>query len=169
MYLPHSQKYEPGYVAWRRADFIDYFHHHHMQMPLRLGDAVFFNPAVFHAAGTNRTADVARMANLLQISSAFGRAMEAVDRRAMTEAIYPSLCRSAAAGMPRCSVDNVIAATAEGYPFPTNLDRDQPLDGLTPLSQADVLRRALDESWTIEELAAELDGFDRRRNPSAVG
>ena len=127
-----TRKYEPGYVAWRRADFVDYFDRHHVQLPLSTGDAVFFNPAVFHAAGTNRTADVSRMANLLQISSAFGRAMESVDRRAMTEAIYPTLHRRVAAGMPQRAVDYVIAATAEGYPFPTNLDRDQPVDGLTP-------------------------------------
>ena len=31
---------------------------------------MFFNPALFHGAGTNRTSDVRRMANLLQISSA---------------------------------------------------------------------------------------------------
>jgi ectoine hydroxylase-related dioxygenase (phytanoyl-CoA dioxygenase family) len=163
MYLPHSQKYEPGYVAWRRDDFIDYFARHHVQLPLRRGDAVFFNPAVFHAAGTNRTSDVARMANLLQISSAFGRAMESVDRRAVTEAVYPTLLTCVTAGMPERSRDYVIAATAEGYPFPTNLDRDQPLDGLTPLSQADILRRALDESWTIERLRCELDEHERRR------
>ena len=169
MYLPHSQKYEPGYVAWRRADFIDYFDHHRVQLPLRLGDAVFFNPAVFHAAGTNRTADVARMANLLQISSAFGRAMESVDRRAMTEAIYPTLRQRVAGGMPQRAVDNVIAATAEGYPFPTNLDRDQPVGGLTPPSQADVLRRALDETWTVERLSEALDAHGRRRETGDVG
>ena len=33
-------------------------------------------------------------------------------------------------------VANVIAATAEGYPFPTNLDRDTPVDGMTPGSRA---------------------------------
>ena len=169
MYLPHSQKYEPGYVAWRRADFIDYFDRHHVQLPLWTGDAVFFNPAIFHAAGTNRTADVSRMANLLQISSAFGRAMESVDRRAMTEAIYPTLHRRVAAGMPRRAADYVIAATAEGYPFPTNLDRDQPVDGLTPPSQAGVLRRALDEAWTFEQLSSALDAHDRRRKTGAVG
>ena len=47
-----------------------------MQLPLAKGDAAFFNPALFHGAGTNRSADVRRMANLLQVSSAFGRAME---------------------------------------------------------------------------------------------
>ena len=55
MYLPHSQRYELGYLAWRRDDFIEYFHDHHVQLPLEPGDGVFFNPAVFHARGTNRT------------------------------------------------------------------------------------------------------------------
>ena len=39
-----------------------------VQLALGIGDAVFFNPALFHAAGTNRTTDVDRMANLLQVS-----------------------------------------------------------------------------------------------------
>jgi ectoine hydroxylase-related dioxygenase (phytanoyl-CoA dioxygenase family) len=162
MYLPHSQKYQPGYVAWRRPDFIDFFERTHVQLPLAVGDAVFFNPAVFHAAGANRTADVARMANLLQISAAFGRAMESLDRRAMTIAVYPTLLERMAAGMPERAVDNVVAATAEGYPFPTNLDHDQPLDGLTPPSQADLLRAALDEAWPPDRLGAELDAYERR-------
>src|SRR5260370_36942790 len=91
MYLPHSQKYLPGYLAWRRPEFRDYFKAHHVQLPLRKGDVVFFNPALFHAAGANRTANVRRMANLLQVSSAFGRAMEAVARSAMAVARSPGL------------------------------------------------------------------------------
>ncbi len=39
----------------------------------------------------------------------------------------------------------MIAASAEGYPFPTNLDSDPPVDGLAPPSQADVVRRALEQ------------------------
>nr|WP_221377705.1 phytanoyl-CoA dioxygenase family protein [Actinoplanes polyasparticus] len=92
-----------------------------MQLPLSKGDAVFFNPAVFHGAGTNRSTGVRRMANLLQISSGFGRAMEAVDRTAMVAALYPVLRTYGG------SVDNVIAASAEGYAFPADLDRDQPI------------------------------------------
>ncbi|MFL5994499.1 MAG: phytanoyl-CoA dioxygenase family protein, partial [Streptomyces sp.] len=80
LYLPFSQLFEPGYLAWRRPEFQAYFNEHHIQLPLAKGDAVFFNPALFHAAGTNRTTGVRRMANLLQVSSAFGRAMETVDR-----------------------------------------------------------------------------------------
>jgi hypothetical protein len=85
------------------------------------------------------------MANLLQVSSAFGRAMETVDRVAMCEALYPVL-RSYPG-----DVENVIAASAEGYAFPTNLDRDQPIDGLAPPTQADLMRRALTEDWTVTQ------------------
>ena len=60
-------------------------------LPLAKGDAAFFNPALFHAAGHNRTTDVRRIANLLQISSAYGRAMESVDRARMMKALYPVL------------------------------------------------------------------------------
>ena len=76
LYLPFSQSYLPGYLATARPEFRDYFDKHHVQLPLAKGDAVFFNPALFHAAGTNRSKDVRRIANLLQVSSAFGRAME---------------------------------------------------------------------------------------------
>src|SRR5690242_1174402 len=91
LYLPHSQKYPAGYVAFHQPEFTAYFEENHVQLPLAKGDAAFFNPALFHGAGTNRSTDVRRMANLLQVSSAFGRAMETVDRTAMVEALYPVL------------------------------------------------------------------------------
>ena len=47
-----------------------------------------------------------------------------------------------------------MAAAAEGYPFPTNLDLDQPVDGLTPVSQAEIVHRALDEGWVPTALSA---------------
>jgi ectoine hydroxylase-related dioxygenase (phytanoyl-CoA dioxygenase family) len=132
-------------------------------LPLAKGDAAFFNPALFHAAGTNRSADIRRMANLLQVSSAFGRAMETVDREAVANAVYPVLL--ARAGVDETWTANVIAASAEGYPFPTNLDSDPPVDGLAPPSQADVVRRALREAWTPEALRDELRaGAERRQS-----
>jgi ectoine hydroxylase-related dioxygenase (phytanoyl-CoA dioxygenase family) len=163
MYLPHSQKYELGYLAWRRADFTDYFHAHFVQLPLAKGDAVFFNPALFHGAGTNRTRDVRRMANLLQISSAMGRAMEAVDREACVDAVYPALLRRVLDGVDPDVLEPAIAASAEGYAFPTNLDRDQPREGLTPPSQADLVRRALGERWEPSRLRSELHAHAERR------
>ncbi len=38
MYLPHSQKYLPGYLAFRRPEFREYFEAHHVQLPLRRAD-----------------------------------------------------------------------------------------------------------------------------------
>jgi ectoine hydroxylase-related dioxygenase (phytanoyl-CoA dioxygenase family) len=163
MYLPHSQKYEPGYLAWRLPRFHTYFEAHHIQLPLDKGDAAFFNPALFHAAGTNRSAEIRRMANLLQISSAFGRAMETVDREAMVNAVFPVLLERQAAGVSQQWLDNVVAACAEGYPFPTNLDLDSPVDGLAPPSQADTVRQALRENRTPESLRDELRSAIQRR------
>jgi ectoine hydroxylase-related dioxygenase (phytanoyl-CoA dioxygenase family) len=162
LYLPHSQKYEPGYLAMHRPEFRGFFEDHHVQLPMDTGDAVFFNPAVVHAAGSNRTTDRHRMANLLQISSAFGRAMETVDRERICNAVYPVLLqRDTAAGRPY--VDRVIRTAAEGYPFPTNLDRDPPVDGLAPPSQADVLRQAVAERWEPDSLRAALAEHATRR------
>ncbi|MFJ6080624.1 phytanoyl-CoA dioxygenase family protein [Streptomyces sp. NPDC092369] len=163
MYLPHSQKYEPGYLAWRLPRFREYFEAHHVQLPLAKGDAAFFNPALFHAAGTNRSADIRRAANLLQVSSAFGRAMETVDREAVANAVFPALLRRRAEGVGEQWLEHVIAASAEGYPFPTNLDSDPPVDGLAPPSQADVVRRALRETWTPRALRDELRACAERR------
>ncbi|MGD9705881.1 MAG: phytanoyl-CoA dioxygenase family protein [Acidimicrobiia bacterium] len=165
-YLPHSQKYEHGYLAWRLTEFRDHFAANRVQLPLAKGDAVFFNPALFHAAGHNRTTGTARMANLLQVSSAFGRAMESVDREAMSSAIYPALLAMVVSGADERFVRQAIAACAEGYAFPTNLDRDQPIAGLAPETQADVLWRAVRETWTPAALRRELRAHAVRRQTS---
>ena len=163
LYLPHSQKFEPGYLAWRLPRFVDYFDTHHVQLPLDKGDAVFFNPALFHAAGHNRSTGIRRMANLLQISSAFGRAMETVDREAMANALFPVLRRRKAEGASDDWLRRVVAATAEGYPFPTNLDLDPPVDGLAPPSQADTVWQAVAEGWAPDRLRQELQAGAKRR------
>ena len=138
---------------------------HYSQLPLARGDAAFFNPALFHGAGTNRTSDVRRMANLLQVSSAFGRAMETVDTRAITTAVYPVLRRWVSEGAPARAVANVVTVAAEGYPFPTNLDHDQPVGSMVPESQAALVRRALAEGWDVPSLEAALVAqTDRRRS-----
>jgi ectoine hydroxylase-related dioxygenase (phytanoyl-CoA dioxygenase family) len=151
LYLPHSQKYAHGYVAYRRPEFQEYFASHHIQLPLAKGDAVFFNPALFHAAGTNHSATIRRMANLLQISSAFGRAMETVDRVHVVESVYAALL-GARDRLGADGVANVIAASAEGYAFPTNLDRDQPIGGLAPQTQAELVADAVSAGVPVGQL-----------------
>lgn len=166
MYVPHSQKYLPGYVAWRLPEFGEHMAQHHVQLPLFKGDAVFFNPAIFHAAGTNSTRTMRRMANLLQVSSAFGRSMESIDRRALILSIYSDLLAAQDVDNrdPR-AVENVIAASADGYPFPTNIDNDQPVVGLASSAQADLLAQALASQWTHDELAARLAAQESMRRP----
>lgn len=156
LYLPHSQKFPAGYLAWRDDRCRAWFAEHHVQLPLAKGDLVFFNPALFHAAGHNRTADVHRMGNLLQISSAFGRAMETVDRAAMSLALLPVLQRRHGEGVDHAALRRIIAASAEGYPFPTSLDEKQPTDGLTPPTMADRLVAAVVDGASVGELAAQL-------------
>lgn len=165
MLLPYSQRFEAGYIAFYRPEFIDFFATHHVQIPLRKGDAVFFNPALYHGAGANTSADISRMANLLQISSPFGRAMETLDRTAMVKAVYPVLLQMRAAGRPQADLVNIVNATAEGYAFPTNLDRDQPLGSLAPPSQVDTVLAALADGLSPAELDDALTAQNERRTP----
>lgn len=164
--LPYSQLFLEGYLAFGRPAFQDWFRDRHVQLPLAKGDLLFFNPALMHGAGTNRTADRTRMANLLQVSSAFGRAMEAIDRTRMTLALYPALARLRAAGaLSETGAANAIAAAAEGYAFPTNLDTDPPLGGLAPKSQAALTREALDAGTPPDAFAALVREQAARRVP----
>jgi ectoine hydroxylase-related dioxygenase (phytanoyl-CoA dioxygenase family) len=164
LYLPYSQAYKRGYLAWPLPEFAAYFAEHHVQLPLKKGDAVFFNPALFHAAGHNRTRDVYRMANLLQVSSAYGRAMESVDRTRMSLALFPALAAARANGsLSEAGCANAIAACAEGYAFPTNLDRDPPIGGLAPPSPQDLMTKALREAWPATDFNAALLAQAARR------
>jgi len=163
MYLPNSQKYLPGYLATDLPEFAEYFQANYVQLALEKGDAVFFNPALFHGAGTNHSADVKRMANLLQISSAFGRAMDSIDRVGICTAIYPTLVQRKRAGASEQELRTIIAASAEGYPYPTNLDLDQPIGSMNPESQAELTWRALQENWNQETYLAALNAQQVRR------
>ncbi|MEC7668538.1 MAG: phytanoyl-CoA dioxygenase, partial [Pseudomonadota bacterium] len=87
---------------------------------------------------------------------AFGRAMESVNRTAMSKAVFPALQQSD--GM--LNIANVIAATAEGYPFPTNLDRNPPIGGMAPKTQAEYLTEAVQDGWDFAKLSETLDALE---------
>ncbi|WP_432564034.1 phytanoyl-CoA dioxygenase family protein [Kineococcus sp. SYSU DK003] len=168
LYLPYSHQYPQGYLAWRQPEFREYFAAHHVQLPLAKGDAAFFNPALFHGAGSNVSADVQRVANLLQVSSAFGRAMETVDRVKTAKAVYPALLSRKGSGASEEFLANAVTTATEGYPFPTNLDLDPNVGGLTPLSETELLHRALAEGWPAERTNEELDAYAARRRTDEV-
>ncbi|MFY0633466.1 MAG: phytanoyl-CoA dioxygenase family protein [Vannielia sp.] len=160
LYLPYSQNFYEGYLAFEREEFQEYFKEARSQLPMKKGDAVFFNPAVMHGAGANVTDDRYRLVNLLQVSSAMGRTMEAIDRTAMIKALYPELVGS---GLSDDELDRVVAASAEGYAFPTNLDTDPAVGGMSPKTHADMMREALAKRTSADEFAALIDTLDVRR------
>lgn len=158
--LPFSQLWDEGYLAMGRDDVKAHFATHHVQLPLEKGDMLFFSPALLHAAGTNRSADVKRMVNLFQVSSAYGRAMETVDRVAMCKAVYPVLLSG---NLTPDQIACALAATAEGYAFPTNLDRDPPIGGMAPKTQAQLMHKAVAGGWTVDAISKALDAQADKR------
>ncbi|KAI9705722.1 MAG: hypothetical protein M1812_008281 [Candelaria pacifica] len=156
-FLPFSQQFAQGYTAYRQSEFKDYFDRTYVTLPLRKGDAIFFNPALFHAAGENTLQDFRRIANLLQISSAFGKPMEAVDSLGLIMGCWPLLqSKFGKEGMSK-QVEAFVTAVADGYPFPTNLDKRPPCGGgLAPESQQELVFSALKEQWPRERLQSAL-------------
>merc|ERR1711924_399976 len=86
--LPYSQQYPQGYIAWQRLEFKQHFFENYVQIAFKKGDCLFFNPALFHAGGENKTESVQSMVNLMQASSPFGRCMEIMDRTRMSKALF---------------------------------------------------------------------------------
>ncbi|KAJ5655311.1 hypothetical protein N7507_007261 [Penicillium longicatenatum] len=180
-FLPFSQTYAPGYLAWRRPEFRTFFQENYVALPLTLGDGVFFNPALFHAAGANvmdpNNGGFRRVANLLQVSSPFGKPMETVDSLPLVESTWDLLVqRYKAAGNKIANQDldpqqssleareirAFIQALAEGYAFPTNLDRRPPApSGMAPESEQDIVMRGLEAEWSRKQVVAALEQIRR--------
>ncbi|KAK5070864.1 hypothetical protein LTR64_003838 [Lithohypha guttulata] len=157
-FLPFSQLLEEGYMAWRTDEVKDYFADRWVSLSLNKGDAVFFNPALLHAAGENETSPgpngVDRSANLLQISSAFGKTMEAIDHDSMVDACWDELAQCMREEtLDALEIECAVRAMTEAYPFPTNLDRRPPAPGgMAPESQTDLVLRCLKEGKSKQEV-----------------
>ncbi|KAI1074743.1 hypothetical protein F5B20DRAFT_562242 [Whalleya microplaca] len=153
--LPFSQLLPEGYMAWRVPEISQFFEENSVSVPMKTGDAIFFNPALLHAAGENTTKDINRSANLLQISSAFGRPMESINGIKLLRSCWEELksfSRECDNGEYTVAC---IDAIAEGYPFPSNLDKRQPgSDGMAPTSEVDVLWEGLRADWDTEQITA---------------
>jgi ectoine hydroxylase-related dioxygenase (phytanoyl-CoA dioxygenase family) len=155
--LPFSQKFEEGYMAYRIPEFQDYFLERYVSVPLAKGDGLFFNPALFHAAGQNDSLDIMRSANLLQISSAFGKPMETIDTHVLVERTWDILLKRYKQEGLSAEVMAIIGNVAEGYPFPTNLDKRVPeTAGMAPESEQGLLARGLQEGWDKDAVMTEL-------------
>ena len=153
--LPFSQKLLSGYMSVGDDAIREHFLQHQVQLALNKGDMLFFNPALFHAAGDNDTTDQHRFVNLMQIGSAYGRTLEIVDRARMSIELYPVLLSmKCASALDKRELEQVVAACAEGYAFPASLDLEPPVGGLAPASQQDLMLRALEEELDVEAFSS---------------
>lgn len=157
-FLPFSQILEDGYMAWRTDEVKEYFADKWVSLPLERGDAVFFNPALIHAAGENLTSPGAdgidRSANLLQISSAFGKTMEKINYDDMVISCWDELRRCVKSQtLSDVEVECAVRAMTDAYPFPTNLDRRPPAPGgMAPESQTEIVLGSLQAGKTKDEI-----------------
>ncbi|BEJ12603.1 hypothetical protein CspHIS471_0210630 [Cutaneotrichosporon sp. HIS471] len=161
--LPHSHKYEAGFLAYRDPRFRAIFEQKRIQLALKKGDALFFNPALVHAAGGNMTLEVQRSANLVQVSAAWGKPMESVNRSAIVKAVWAELAafwEQAGEG----EKDALLAAVPDAYSFPTNLDRDPPpVGGHCPPTQKERVAKGLEEGVDAVEMGRRIDAYDEMR------
>lgn len=164
--LPFSQTFEEGYMAYRLGEFRDHFVRSYASLPMRKGDGLFFNPALFHAAGANVSAGVNRMVNLLQVSSGMGRPMETIETVPVVDSCWDHLarmCEDRGGDVDDDEVAAVVAAVGDGYPFPTNLDRNAPGPSeMVPPSEQTVLLECLRERRGREETVAALRALAER-------
>ncbi|KAM0369399.1 hypothetical protein HYE67_002511 [Fusarium culmorum] len=158
--LPFSQAFAPGYMAYRLPEFNQFFLDSYVSLPLKKGDGLWFNPALFHAAGENKSTDINRLVNLFQISSAFGKPMETVDAVPLIESTWDVLSATYKKHGLSEEVEMFISAVGEGYPFPTNLDNNPPRsENMAPDSEQDVIRDSLVREKTKVEVLADLAEF----------
>ncbi|KAK9769509.1 hypothetical protein AB5N19_08537 [Seiridium cardinale] len=162
--LPFSQLLPEGYMAWRLPEFTQFFNENWVSLAMEVGDAVFFNPALLHAAGENNTKTVERSVNLLQISSAFGKPMETVNKLKMVRSCWEELKGLAKREGHGEGIEACVSALGEGYPFPSNLDQRPPgPDGMAPTSEVDLLWEGLRGDWSTEKI---VDGLEQLRTDS---
>ncbi len=158
--LPFSQQYKFGYQIYRQDGFKSFFDQHAVQLPMSLGDAIFFNPALMHGAGSNLSSDIQRLANLLQISSPFGIPMEMINHERIQLICFETLRLLT---LDESALDTLATVMSDSYPFPTNLDRDTPDSSLTPTSSKQLLIQALNEGMEKSQLAQLLESYRWRR------
>ena len=91
-FLVYSNQNPSGYLNVKRPEHLEWINTQMVQMPLEIGDAVFFNPATYHQPGNNESEEH-RVMCLFQLNSCMSRAMEAKDSSAITRAIWPVIKR----------------------------------------------------------------------------
>ena len=149
-----SQQDADGYRTYREPGEQARFAQQAVQIPLRKGDLIFFNPKIFHAAGSNAS-DEPRLVNLFQVSSGMAKPMEGLDFRQMVTHVYPVLLEMQDAD----AVARTLRVMLDAYPFPSNLDRTPPSEDWLGLTDTEYWLQA----WRgRQSLTSALEGHDLR-------
>jgi len=78
--------------------------------------------------------------------------------------IYPELLkRTKDNRLNPLELESVLSASANGYPFPTNLDRDQPVGGLIPQSQLQLVYSLLSNQRNLDDARTALLELDQKK------
>jgi len=166
-FLPFSQQFDKGYISVQDPQYLEWTKPRMVQLPLNKGDAVFFNPATFHQPGVNVT-DGERVANLLQVSAAFGRSMESCDRLGMSKSVFPVMKRwdeeikDGKSDKSKLQLEALIAATASDYGYPHVIDNA--VRG-SPNSQAELIKKALEEGTETNQVLDALEAYQSWHKP----
>ena len=90
--------------------------------------------------------------------------METIDRAKMCVLTYPIATKHFSDQTLSISeIKAAVAATAEGYSFPTNLDNDPPKGGLAPETQQALFARALQSGMDKIEFEKHLKLIENKK------
>ena len=126
------------------------------------------NPSVMSSGKTSYSQEVATATSGAWLDA---RHYNSYANRGRVQSVfsYLHLCRKAT--VINCSFDArtaetpilVIASSAEGYSFPTNLDNDPPVGGLAPQTQQALLKEAVQARMSVSDFHAALDAQNARK------
>lgn len=116
--IPYSQNKIDGYLDIHSNEEIEKCEEHAVQLNLDKGDVLFFNPAVYHAAGDNQS-NKDRIGNILQINSAFSIPMELVNQELIKERLSKILTKL---NLHEYELSAINEMVFNNYNYPKNLD-----------------------------------------------
>ena len=90
--------------------------------------------------------------------------METVNRTKIVEKVYPILLEKVEQGvLSDRLIQDTVAAMADGYSFPTNLDSDPPIGGNVPVTAQQLVHEALGAKRPLTDLMQSLAAYAERR------
>lgn len=117
-FVPFSQNNKKGYLEIKNKKIIKECEQNYLQLNLEKGDAVFFNPAIYHAAGENND-NKDRIANIFQFNSAFSKPMEKVNNNLIKKSVNNHILNSS---LDYYELHNIYSFVYDNYNYPKNLD-----------------------------------------------